>query len=308
MSYTKSVSDGKNLILTLTTNCSLLDNEKLDFLSSNGFTLTISIDGPKDIHDKNRRFAANGCGTFDVVMSKLKLIEREYPLYLKTGVQFNTVLDPSNEFNCVNQMFVEYDLFKQTGVRASLIDDTFNTEKNDYSSEFVAQHQYDTFKMYASILGWIDVSNVSKLSELNTGKLESFKDHLGGAGIKDEMSHGGPCLIGARRLFMDIHGRFFPCEKVSETNPAMNIGDIDNGFYMDKVVNLLNICRMTEEQCKNCWAINQCKICPAHVADEKGLSVKTKLKACASSKKIVEKDIRTYIAMNEIKRERMRNE
>ena len=45
------------------------------------------------------------------------------------------------------------------------------------------------------------------------------------------MSHSGPCIPGQRRLFIDVNGNFFPCERVSETSDAMKIGDLKNPAF-----------------------------------------------------------------------------
>lgn len=50
----------------------LLTNEWLDFIKRENFKLSISIDGTKALHDANRIYA-NGKGSFDHVMAKIKL-------------------------------------------------------------------------------------------------------------------------------------------------------------------------------------------------------------------------------------------
>lgn len=46
----------KNLELRLVSNFSLMDDEKMDFCFKNGVTLCTSLDGPEEIHNKNRPF------------------------------------------------------------------------------------------------------------------------------------------------------------------------------------------------------------------------------------------------------------
>jgi His-Xaa-Ser system radical SAM maturase HxsB len=48
----------KNLELRLVSNFSLMDDEKMKFFFKNGVTLCTSLDGPENIHNKNRPFAA----------------------------------------------------------------------------------------------------------------------------------------------------------------------------------------------------------------------------------------------------------
>jgi len=50
----KNKTAGKSLWLNLVTNLSLMDDEKLDWLLKRGVNFCTSIDGPADVHDRNR--------------------------------------------------------------------------------------------------------------------------------------------------------------------------------------------------------------------------------------------------------------
>ena len=41
----------------------------------------------------------------------------------------------------------------------------------------------------------------------------------------------------------------------------MKIGDIKTGFDLQAAEKLLNIGTLTQEECKDCWAIANCMIC-----------------------------------------------
>jgi uncharacterized protein len=60
-----------------------MTQEWADFLRANDFLVGISLDGPKDIHDKYRK-DKGGFPTFDRVMRGLEILKR-------TGVEFNTM-------------------------------------------------------------------------------------------------------------------------------------------------------------------------------------------------------------------------
>lgn len=65
----------------LQTNGLLLDDEWCEFFAENHFLIGISLDGTKDIHDKNR-LDAQGNGTYSRVMEAIRLLK-------KHGVEFN---------------------------------------------------------------------------------------------------------------------------------------------------------------------------------------------------------------------------
>lgn len=60
---------------TITTNGVLLNEEIIDFLLVNNFSIYVSLDGPKEIHDQNRVFP-DGSGTFDIVIKNMEKINK----------------------------------------------------------------------------------------------------------------------------------------------------------------------------------------------------------------------------------------
>lgn len=70
------------------TNCTLINNDWIDFLKENKFSLGISLDGPKEIHDTNR-FYISGKGSFKKVMHCIELIQ-------KNGIRYGTIAVVTN--------------------------------------------------------------------------------------------------------------------------------------------------------------------------------------------------------------------
>lgn len=78
---------------------------------------------------------------------------------------------------------------------------------------------------------------------------------------------------------MTVDGEFYPCEKLPEIN-ALNIGTVEEGFDIEKVRNLMNIGKLTEERCKGCWAFQFCDLCAAACLTEEGISGDYREYAC----------------------------
>lgn len=68
---------GKSVSFTLTTNATLLTEEIVDWLDAHRFGLTISMDGPKALHDLNRK-TVGGKGSYDVVAAKARMLLSRY--------------------------------------------------------------------------------------------------------------------------------------------------------------------------------------------------------------------------------------
>ena len=81
VSYAKEVFGEKKVNFNMTTNATLLNMDIADFLVQNDFNITISLDGPRNIHNKNRIFANSNKGTFDLIMENIALIREKYPFF-----------------------------------------------------------------------------------------------------------------------------------------------------------------------------------------------------------------------------------
>ena len=112
--------------------------------------------------------------------------------------------------------------------------------------------------------------------------------------IGSRCHHNGPCIPGTRRLFVNVQGDLFPCERVSETSPIMKLGNVDQGFDENKVGLLLNSGKVTEDLCKKCWALLHCNQCVRNADGKDHLSRELKVKYCPDSQK------QAYFSLREI--------
>lgn len=68
---------GRRVNFTLTTNATLLTEEIVDWLDAHRFGLTVSMDGPKALHDRNRK-TVGGKGSYDAVAAKARMLLERY--------------------------------------------------------------------------------------------------------------------------------------------------------------------------------------------------------------------------------------
>ena len=83
--------------------------------------------------------------------------------------------------------------------------------------------------------------------------------------LHESYHHGVPCLPGIYRLFARTDGALFPCERVNEELPYYKIGTVDEGFDLERMRDILNIGKITEEECKTCWNLQQCMMCSSEI-------------------------------------------
>ena len=273
----------KNILYSLTTNGTVFTDENIKFLSDNNFDVLISIDGPKEIHNKNRVFV-NGEGSFDVMMENLNYIKEKYPNFFNK-ISFNTVIAPDNDFKCVNDFFDANMVIEDNMLYSSTLSNLNNIEDITYNDLYFISNRINRTKLLLSYLKYISKEKISKLYLIEMSKIVRFYNDLNQINNLTIISHpGGPCIPGARRPLIDIDGNIYPCERVNEKSESMIIGNIYSGFDMNKVKNILNIGKLTEEQCINCWNFIHCGMCAASSVDDHELSANKRLANCNAHK------------------------
>jgi uncharacterized protein len=73
----RGAETGKQVDFSLTTNATLLNPDIIEFFDAHRFGISVSIDGPRAIHDRHRR-TVGGRGTYDVVSRKVRMLLDRY--------------------------------------------------------------------------------------------------------------------------------------------------------------------------------------------------------------------------------------
>ena len=103
----KRSAGGRRVVNTLQTNGMLLDDEWCRFFAENNFLIGLSLDGPKDIHDRYRKDRGSG-PTFDRVMRAMGSMQ-------KHGVEFNILACVTRE--SAKRPLDVYRFFKEQDIR-----------------------------------------------------------------------------------------------------------------------------------------------------------------------------------------------
>lgn len=298
VSYAKENFVGKELSFSLTTNATLLTEEIMEYSINNNIDILMSLDGPEEIHDLNRKFV-DGTGSFTKILSNLRKLKDKYGDDLKKILRINTVMDPQNDFDKINTIF-ENEILKDLHSNAVIVENLFSNEETIYSKEFLEKYFYQIF---IGILCSLDAVKDLKTSPLITGAISAihtFEGEMNGVkGLPEIGAPSGPCIPGKRRLFVTVDGEFFPCERVSEVSKVMNIGNLDNGFKVKRADDLLNIGKLTPVECKKCWALTKCNICAKAIEKDGELSAEAKLSLCDNVRGSTEAKLKELILLKE---------
>ena len=298
--YAKELFDGKKISFALTTNGTLLTDEILAFFEEEDIHLVISLDGPKAIHDKSRVFP-DGQGSFDTVIKNFERIKLCFPEYAKK-VSFSMVMDPANDFDCINEIVIASEDMNRHTFHASIVDKSYDEAIVSSSEVYSWKYQYQQFLALLSIWGRYPSEKVSAISRGAIGMLLGDAKHLKLSGpLRSTDAPSGPCVPGQLRLFVDAEGKFFPCERVSENSGATCIGSLDSGFDICNAAKLLNVGDITKDVCRKCWSFRHCTVC-VHKADNGGetLSADYKLTHCERIRNGTYTKLRQLILLDEV--------
>ncbi|MDF2611511.1 MAG: bacteriocin maturation radical enzyme [Lachnospiraceae bacterium] len=298
--YSEELFIGKKLTFNLTTNGTLFDKEKILYFQEHNVSLMISLDGPKEINDINRVFV-DGTGTYDTVMRNIAMIREIAPDYAEK-LSISMVMDPENDFDCINNIFLNEEDINKLNIMSTIVDKDYSEGKVEFSNSYSWKSQYQRFLAILSVFGRYDKEKVSPIA-LTSARTEIEKrfEIENTVGLFEKDAPSGPCITGQLRLFCDVKGCLFPCERVSENSRLMCIGTIDTGFNIDNAKELLNVGELTSDICKNCWCFRYCSLCCKKADSGKDiLDTTAKLSYCSESKSSAYHRIMTYLLLKEV--------
>jgi uncharacterized protein len=289
--YIKKKMRGKEFTLHMTTNGTLINKEIIRFLASNNVHVLVSLDGPVEIHNKNRCFGS-GRGSYEQVMKSVEMMRAIAPSYAEKYLMFSTVITEEEQFCSLSRFFTDYETVKDYNVIASSKSDFYlkDQEKKEPNYQYYDDVNYEMLKYMLYRQGRVDEKYISKLvktwAEKELKDMEEKRDIL--KLLPDVFHPGGPCIPGVRRLFVTTNGNLFPCERVSEISSVSRIGSLETGIDPGQARKILNIGSLTEKECRQCWASRFCIACVSCADNGEELDRTLKLSQCREIRKNTE--------------------
>lgn len=271
--YAEKIFAGWSLTFTISTNGTIINEEIVEFLSAHRFKPLISLDGPAEIHDKNRKFA-DGTGSYQTVVSNLKKIKQIDPDLYET-VFFLSVYSRELPYIDIYNFFQENELINRNPVRSNSV--------NELDSEYYQKFSLEKADLFANadrILAVI--KEKSKFSPFDFHILKKYiqmQDFLNTSRVS---SLGTSCRFD-NKLFVDAGGRFHICERMNDRFP---IGDVDSGFDFDKMEQVAR--EYTDEikkKCARCEYQALCERCFVHLGKNGFFSIEDRF--CESQQRAI---------------------
>lgn len=289
--YSEKIFADKNRIYLITTNGSIINNDIVKMFNDYNFSVVVSLDGPRALNDKNRRFLNNGEGTFERVFNNIAMLKDSLE---NSGVKLgiNCVIDPEEDISIYSDFFNNNSLFRGLAVSYSQIDSSHLKYNAIPDKPFVVQEKKEITKKYIRILLGDDSGDLESTKSAIIRLYKSFQPvkHLPNKGCP-----AGACVPGYVKLYIKTNGDILPCEKVSEISKCARLGNVFDGFDIQKVKSFINIGALTAKECRNCSAIHHCSICPRDIDGIDEFDVSYKQYLCRFSKRDFQNSLLRYV-------------
>lgn len=230
----------KKIQISMTTNGTLLEPDIVDFLRQHRVSVSVSLDGPPDLHDSNRP-NASGQGSYARILPRLLglLAESSAPVAARVTLvpdQWGRVEEVFDHLTSLG--FHEVGISPASPITPELLPDL--EQEKTLLGGFSAMAR--RFKEEAAQGRFLPFSNILDL----LGRL-----HLG-------QTKSVACGAGFGYLAVDAEGRFFPCHRLAGEE-IFCVGDLESGADPDKIRSSLETLTEGKEQmCSGCWARTLC--------------------------------------------------
>jgi uncharacterized protein len=293
---------GRDAHLVIDTNGVLLDPEALDMVVRNQMHLQISLDGPRDYHDRQRS-DLKGMGTFDRIMNALDLL-LGMDATAHERLTFICTIAPPVDLSVLDGFFKNFPPFARNGITteptlrvnlANLKDQDWPATPEDFHdlSKQLKQVRESYFQALAS-------GQRDNLGPVFRGLVEPglFRlHHRSKAPLGDEFIPGGNCQPGIRKLHVTVDGRFQPCER---TGDLLELGHANNGIDVAAVDKLQQgFFDAVQSRCGQCWALRLCGVCYAGWA-EHGQGEILPESVCHFTRRNAEEDLKLLVRILEL--------
>ena len=297
IAYVKQTWRERDISFHIDTNGTLFTEDIVRFCIANNLYLQISLDGPRDMHDKYRR-STDGSGTYDRVMGGLERIGTISEDYLASRISFNATLAPPYDLYRLQEFFATQ-VPSGAYVAANYVDPHDTEFYNTYSDQkdvTELQHQRDRLKMDY-------IENRASGREPSALQKALFERPLVDLHMRDKgkwsdtIPPNGICVPFVRRVFVDVNGSIYPCEKVGE---AYMCGTISQGLSQEKVDSVIReYIEASEADCTECWAARLCRLCFSSAASGHSFSIARKRQHCPDEIGKVHEALVTYASILE---------
>ncbi|NMB78639.1 MAG: radical SAM protein [Methanomicrobiales archaeon] len=255
VSYFKETYPEIDALFTMTTNGTLLDREKCEFLMAHDFSIAISLDGPEAEHNRNRVYH-DGSGTFaDVIKNIRPIMDAGYK-----NCHAICVFDWKSDLFALQEFFNRAEVPRISFISLPNPNDgcTFYQRFSREDYEKFLKTEAKAFQSYNHQIrhsAGVD-SFFDQIFGLQAGRiLYSVPALIDGTSFM--IPYTFTCLPG-RKIYVDVDGNYHICERINHTFPICNIR---TGLDFARIAKIVEDYRSHLDLCPSCKVQKLCNIC-----------------------------------------------
>lgn len=246
---------GNNVLFSISSNGVLLTEKMLDWIVKENISLDLSLDGPAEIHDR-QRIDQYSRGSFDKVHHSLHYLKANYPNYLSQHVRLLMTLVSRNDIIDIARMWNEDDLLQDIAPsKISGLSPNFAKGFDLVEYEEVKSFYQMLLQTYIEHPNWV-VLKKYLMQCVDDWKTRPILD-------ADKTMPLSTCLPLNTKLYIDTDGQIAVCEKIAD---KYRIGDVHNGIDWERANALaLEYYNLRNGRCNHCEAVRMCYQCLTNV-------------------------------------------
>ena len=263
--YIKTINcKNGEIIYSMTTNGLLLDKH-IDFLVTNDFFISVSLDG--DEYAQSYRVDPNGKNSHGRVIKNLYSIKENYPNFLRDKVNFLSVIHNRNEvektYNYINELFDKKPRFLSLS-RQGIKQEKMNEFKQMYNHAYQSIKRSNNCEELENKLFLKSplTSDLAKHIFRKSGNVYTeYKDLI--LNPKSTFKrYTSTCYPFSRKMFITVNGKILPCEQIPQEYGFGQVHDDRVELDFEKIANLQNnYISKISKGCDKCLLFDECPIC-----------------------------------------------
>lgn len=231
----RAAKEGRTVSCGLTTNGTLLTKELVDFFEAEGFTITVSIDGPPDVNDRLRPIQ-DGSKSYDVILQHVR----------DSGVRANARVTITNK--CLDISRIVRHLVDAGFAEVGISPVATGLTAFDLNDEHLKTLLAEVTLLADDFVEWAKDGRIFPFSNIRT--------------VVEQIASGDPrpvpCGAGTKLVAADNKGDLYACHRLVGQE-QFKMGSLEKGLDGKRRFEILQDMHPRDrEPCQDCWARYMC--------------------------------------------------
>ena len=285
----------------VTTNGVLLDRNMAEYFARHRFGVTVSVDGPRSVHDRHR-VDSHRKGSYEKSVLGLRRLFEAYDGKAADLISINMVITPPYDLDILQELWEEQRwLPRDISTQPNYVNTEFTNflEKYDCDpSETVYRRSrkrvFSTFRREC-------IAGTPRKTPLVFSFIEPAMLTFYNRRVYDPPRTlyplNGCCIPGNRRVFGSTDGKLWLCEKADGCPP---LGSVFSGYDSQRMQELVDTYDQESLQdCQRCWAVGICSLCFADALSDGNFDPEKKRRNCRGEREKLTSQLKTYCSILE---------